>query len=216
MYNLNPLKMKQLRIRKTIFLLLFCINFLLNGQAQEVYDLSNCISKGLERNFSLQVIRNREQVAGNNYTRGNAGFLPTVTTTNRIGGTVISTNQSLRDGTSSESKGIHNISGSAGVTLAMTVFKGFSIQTTYQKLSELKRIGELSTQVSVENLIGNIAAEYNYYIQQQTLYNNLKYAVSLSRERVRIDEQRYILGASSKLQLLQSKVYLNADSSRLA
>jgi outer membrane protein, adhesin transport system len=33
---------------------------------------------------------------------------------------------------------------------------------------------------------------------------------------VRIDEERYLLGASSKLELLQSIVYLNADSSRLA
>lgn len=44
----------------------------------------------------------------------------------------------------------------------------------------------------------------------------MEYAVSLSRERVRIDEDRYLLGASSKLELLQSIVYLNADSSRLA
>ena len=44
----------------------------------------------------------------------------------------------------------------------------------------------------------------------------MEYAVSLSRERVRIDEERYLLGASSKLELLQSIVYLNADSSRLA
>jgi outer membrane protein TolC len=44
----------------------------------------------------------------------------------------------------------------------------------------------------------------------------MEYAVSLSRERVRIDEERYLLGASSKLELLQSIVYLNEDSSRLA
>ena len=75
-------------------------------------------------------------------------------------------------------------------------------------------MGGLNTQMSVENLIAQIVSEYYYYIQQITLYKNLEYAVSLSRERVRIDEQRYLLGASSKLQLLQSLVYLNADSSR--
>jgi outer membrane protein, adhesin transport system len=98
----------------------------------------------------------------------------------------------------------------------MTIFRGFQVQTNYQKLNELKQMGELNTQMSVENLVARIASEYNYYIQQQTLYNNLEYAVSLSRERARIDEQRYLLGAASKLQLLQSVVYLNADSSRFA
>jgi len=64
--------------------------------------------------------------------------------------------------------------------------------------------------------IGEIVAEYYYYIQQLNYHKNMEYAVSLSRERVRIDEERYLLGASSKLELLQSIVYLNADSSRLA
>ena len=31
---------------------------------------------------------------------------------------------------------------------------------------------------------------------------NLKYAVTLSKERLRIDEDRYLLGSSSKLQVL--------------
>jgi outer membrane protein TolC len=70
--------------------------------------------------------------------------------------------------------------------------------------------------MAVEDFIADIAAAYYFYMQQQRLYHNLAYAVSLSRERVRIDEERYLLGASSKLQLLQSLVYLNADSSRYA
>lgn len=184
--------------------------------AQEVYDLSRCISASLERNYSIQVIRKREDIADNNLTKGNAGMLPVVTTTNRFGGTVNNTTQNLRDGGSNESKGIHNTSASAGINLGMTIFRGFQVQANYQKLNELKQMGELNTQFSIENLVARIVSEYNYYIQQQILYKNLAYAVSLSRERVRIDEQRYLLGAASKLQLLQSLVYLNADSSRYA
>ncbi|NLF43994.1 MAG: TolC family protein [Bacteroidales bacterium] len=47
------------------------------------------------------------------------------------------------------------------------------------------------------------------------MLNNLKYAVELSQERVRIDKERFLLGSGSKMQLLQSQVYLNADSSLL-
>lgn len=200
------------------FLILISVFFgvLINTSAQEVYDLSRCISTSLERNYSIKVIRNREEIAANNLTKGNAGMLPVVTTTNRFGGTVNNTTQNLREGGSNESRGIHNTSGSAGVNLGMTIFRGFQVQSNYQKLNELKQMGELNTQMSIENLVARIVSEYNYYIQQQTLYKNLAYAVSLSRERVRIDEQRYLLGAASKLQLLQSLVYLNADSSRYA
>lgn len=202
--------------RRTGILTLFIFLFIQYAQSQETYDLNRCITTGLEQNYSVKVARNQEEIAGNNYTRGNAGFLPTVTTTNRFGGNVTTTTQNMNDGSQRVSSGIYNTTGSAALTLNMTLFNGFSVQTTYQKLSELKQMGELKTQMSMENLVAQIVAEYYQYIQQLNYFNNMEYAVSLSRERVRIDEERYLLGASSKLELLQSIVYLNADSSRLA
>jgi outer membrane protein, adhesin transport system len=184
--------------------------------SQEVYDLSRCITTGLEQNFSVKVVRNQQEIAGNNLTRGNAGYLPTVTSTNRLGGNVNSTIQNMNDGTQNVSSGVHNTTGSAAINLNMTLFNGFNVQTTYQQLNELKQMGELNTQMAMENLMAQIVSEYYYYIQQLNFQENMEYAVSLSRERVRIDEERYLLGASSKLELLQSVVYLNADSSRLA
>ena len=184
--------------------------------SQEKYELSQCILIGLEHNFSLKMVRNDARILENNNTRGNAGFLPVVNTTNRFGGTVNSTTQNLNDGTQNNTNGIYNTTGSAALNASMTLFKGFNVQTTWQKLNELKQMGELNTQMSMENLVSQIIAEYYYYIEQLNFFNNLEYAVSLSRERVRIDEERYLLGASSKMALLQSIVYLNADSSRLA
>ncbi len=202
-------------IRSTISVLFFLfISY--SAKTQEVYDLSRCVVLGLERNFSIKVARNNEQIANNNFTKGNAGFLPTVTTTNRFGGTVNSTTQNLNDNSQNNTQGIYNTTGSAALNANITLFNGFNVQTTWQKLNELKQMGELNTQMSMENLISQIIAEYYYYIEQLNFFKNMEYAVSLSKERVRIDEERYLLGASSKLELLQSIVYLNADSSRLA
>jgi outer membrane protein, adhesin transport system len=185
-------------------------------KAQELYSLSEVIITGLEQNFSIKVARNREEIADNNFTRGNAGFLPTVTTTNRIGGNITSTTQNRNDGTQTATSGVHNTTGTAAVNLDMPLFRGFSIQTSWQRLNELRQMGELNTQMAMENLVARIVSEYYYHVQQLNLFSNMKYAVDLSRERARIDEERYLLGASSKLELLQSIVYLNADSSRLA
>ncbi|MEZ5103645.1 MAG: TolC family protein [Draconibacterium sp.] len=184
--------------------------------SQEVYDLSRCVITGLERNYSIQIARNEEQVADNNYTKGNAGFLPYINTTNRFGGTLNNTDQTLREGGKNITKGVANTSGSANVNLDLTIFDGFNVQTTYEKLNQLKHMGELNTQMNMENLVTDIISEYYLYVQQLNLYKNLAYAVELSRERVRIDEERYLLGSSSKLELLQSMVYLNEDSSRYA
>lgn len=188
----------------------------LNSHSQEIYDLSRCVVSGLENNFSLKIAKTSQQVSDNNYTLGNAGYLPSVTNTNRLGGTMNNTDQSLKDGSKTSLRGIHNNAASANVNLDLTIFHGFQVQTTYQKLGELKKIGELNTQMNLENMASRIIAEYYLHVQQLNLSKNLAYAVALSRERVRIDEQRYLLGSSSKLELLQSMVYLNADSSRWA
>jgi len=190
--------------------------FAQTSNSQEVYDLSRCVLSGLENNFSLKIAKTSQQVSDNNYTPGNAGYLPTITTTNRFGGTINNTRQNLNDESQTYTSGVHNNAASANISLDYTIFRGFQVKTTYQKLSELKKMGELNTQMSMENLVSRIAADYYLHVQQLNLSKNLAYAVELSRERVRIDEQRYLLGSSSKLELLQSIVYLNADSSRYA
>ncbi|KAF0237813.1 MAG: outer membrane protein [Prolixibacteraceae bacterium] len=209
-------KLNYMKNNRIIIAVIFILISFQNVSSQEVYDLGRCVLTGLERNFSLQVSRKREQILNNNFTKGNAGFLPSITTSNRYGGNMATTTQALREGGENVNKGIYNTSGMANVNLDMAIFRGFNVQSTYQKLNELKQVGELSTQMNVENLVSRIISEYYLHIQQLNLYKNLAYAVELSRERVRIDKQRYLLGSSSKLELLQSMVYLNADSSRFA
>ena len=202
--------------RKVLLISLLILYGALSLYPQKIYSLNDCIYTGLERNYSLLITRNTETIAKNNFSPGNAGFLPSVDLSGRHSGTYNDSKQNLRDGTQNISRDIFNTSSSAGINLGMTIFRGFSVQTTYKKLNELQQIGELNTQLAVENLVAGIISGYYTYIQQLRLLNTLQYAVTLSRERLRIDEDRYLLGSSSKLQVLQSRVYLNADSSRLS
>lgn len=206
--------MNRLLITVTTFILLAGNCHQLYGQ--KLYDLEAAIVTALDNNYSILIARNRQDIATGNFTRGNAGLLPTVDLSGRYGGTLNSTLQRFDDGGESSSSGVHNRSATAGVNLGWSIFRGFHARTTYQKLEELSNLGELATQQAVENLIARIVSEYNFYLQQRRLYSNLNFALDISRERLRIDEEKYLLGAGSKLQLLQSRVYFNSDSSRLA
>ena len=203
--------MHQLLLLNIIFLISIAD---INGQ--ETYTLSEFIGLGLEKNYSLQIARNRQEISENNFTKGNAGFLPNLDLSTRQSGTVNNSWQSIADGSTASSRGIHNATTNAGLNLGWTLFNGFRVQTTYNKLDELKAQGELSTKLAIERFIARTASEYYNYIQQTRQLSNLKYAVSLSKERYRIDEERYLIGSGSRLQLLQSRVFLNADSSRLS
>jgi len=184
--------------------------------AQKVYSLNDCIGTGLEKNFSLLITKNSEAIAKNNFSLGNAGFLPSIDISGKQGGTLNNNTVNMSDGSQTISKGQYSSNLSAGVNLGLTIFNGLNVQTTYKKLNELKQIGELNTQLAIENLVADIISGYYNYIQQIQLLKNLQYAVTLSKERLRIDEDRYLLGSSSKLQVLQSRVYLNSDSTNLS
>jgi outer membrane protein, adhesin transport system len=201
---------------RLLFLNIFTLFFLGSSSGQIVHDLTDCIRTGLEKNFSLLVTKNNEAISKNNFTPGNAGFLPTIDLTAKQSGTLSDSKAIMTDGSQTTSKGVFNPTTLGAVSLAWTVFNGFSVQTTYKKLNELKQIGELNTQMTVENLVADIISGYYNCIQQEQLLKNKQYAVALSRERLRIDEDRYLLGSGSKLEVLQSRVYFNSDSSTFA
>ena len=185
-------------------------------KGQTVYGLKDCISIGLERNFSILVAKNNETISKNNYTLGNAGFLPKIDLKGGHNGSLNNSTTKKTDGTQTISDGVFNTNTNGSVDLGLTLFNGFSAITTYKKLGELNQVGQLNTQLTIENLITDVVSGYYNYILQVQLMNNLKYALILSRERLRIDGDRYLLGSGSKLEVLQSRVYVNSDSSNLS
>ena len=75
-------------------------------------------------------------------------------------------------------------------------------------------MGALQTRITIEDFMASLTAEYYNYIQQTLRLQNFRYAVALSRERLRITEERFRVGSFSRLDLLQARVDFNADSSQ--
>lgn len=190
---------------------------LLEGMAQTapVYTLKSCLERGLENNYSLRIVRNEEQVSKNNATLGNAGYLPTLSLSAGYKGTVDDTETTLRaTGEKTKETGVFDQTWDAGIDLNWTLFDGFNITANHQKLKELERQGATNTRIAIEDLIAGIVAEYYNYIQQQIRLKNFRYAVQLSKERLRIVEARYHIGNFSRLDYQQAKVDFNADSAQ--
>ncbi len=185
------------------------------SNCQVVFDLRRCIETGLQKNYDIRIMRNNQEISDNNLTVGNAGYLPSVDLTTGYSGSVNNITQNLANGEKNKNNGIHNQLLNAGVNLNWTVFDGFNIQTNHQRLKELQKMGELNTRLTIENFVSGLTSEYYNYIQQNIRLKNLKSAVKLSKERLRIVEARYEIGAGSRLDLQQAKVDFNSDSSRL-
>ncbi len=202
---------------KRILLSLIATASTLAIQAQPVptYTLKSCLEEGLLNNYSLRIARNEEQVSKNNATLGNAGYLPTLDLSAGYRGTLNDTETKLRaTGETTKDNSVFDQTLDAGINLNWTIFDGFNITANYQKLKELERQGETNTRIAIEDLIANIAAEYYNYVQHKIRLKNFRYAVSLSKERLRIVEERYHIGNFSRLDYQQAKVDFNADSAQ--
>jgi outer membrane protein TolC len=183
------------------------------GNAQEIYDLKRCLATGLERNYDIRIVRGEQQIIDNNATPGNAGLLPTLDLNAGYTGS-LNDRTDVSDGTSTDINSIFNQGANVGLSLNWTIFDGFRMQTEYDRLKEFQRMGEISTRLAIENLISNLTAEYYNYVHQRLLLANLKYALALSNERLRVVDARYGIGSGSRLELQQARVDFNADSSR--
>ncbi|WP_308756745.1 TolC family protein [uncultured Bacteroides sp.] len=204
-------------MRRTIvsFLIALCTVLATQAQPAPIYTLKSCLEQGLLNNYSLRITRNEQQVSKNNATLANAGYLPTVELSAGYEGTLDNTETKLRaTGATTKDNGVFDQTVDAGINLSWTIFDGFNITAEYQKLKELERQGETSTRIAIEDLIANIAAEYYNYVQHKIRLKNFRYAVSLSKERLRIVEERYHIGNFSRLDYQQAKVDFNADSAQ--
>ncbi len=182
--------------------------------AQTPYTLKSCLETGLERNYSIRIARNDEQISSSNATRAAAGALPTLDFSAGYDGALSDSRTRPRAGETSSENGSYDQTVSAGLDLEWTIFEGFRIRTDYRRLQELKAQGELETRIAIEDFVASLAAEYYNFVQQKIRLKNFRYAVSLSKERLRIVEARYRIGSFSRLDLLQARVDFNADSSQ--
>ena len=180
-----------------------------------VYTLKDCLEQGLLNNYSLRIARNDEQISHNNATVANAGYLPTLDLSAGYSGTLNNTDTKDRaSGTTTSENGALDQTIDAGLNLDWTIFDGFNITANHQQLKELERQGETYTRIALEDMIANIAAEYYNYVQQKIRLKNFRYAMTLSRERLRIAEAMLNVGNAAGLDYLQAQVDFNADSAQ--
>lgn len=184
-------------------------------EASAPMTLRRCLEIGLEQNYDVRIVRNDERVSDNNATAANAGMLPTVDLSAGYTGTLDNDRTATpRDGDAVSESGVYDQTANVGLAVNWTLFDGFRIRTNYRKLKEMQQMGALRTRITIEDFMANLTAEYYNFIQQTLRLQNFRYAVTLSRERLRITEERFKIGSFSRLDLLQARVDFNADSSK--
>ena len=199
---------------KRVILSALAAGIFATAAAQEELTLRKCLEIGLENNYDIRIVRNEKRISDNNATAANAGMVPTIDFEAGYSGALDNERTTPREGDAWSDNGIYDQTFNAGINLNWTIFDGFRIRTNYKKLKEMQEMGTVRTRITIEDFVASLTAEYYNYVQQTLRLQNFRYAVALSRERLRITEARVSVGNFSRLDLLQARVDFNADSSK--
>lgn len=186
-------------------------------QAQDTLSVSDAIQIALENNFSIRIAKNNAEIANNNNTIGNAGFLPNVNAngsfTRRVQNSVTNfSNDNIADINNS---GVISSVYSYGIDANWTIFDGLTMFATADRLDFQMDISEEQAQLQVEQVLADIIITYFQLVGQQQAYHVLQNTVEVSQERIRIAETKLDLGSGSEYDLLQARADLNADRAAL-
>lgn len=198
----------------TLTLVFFLITGIQFVHSQNVLTVEEAIQIGLNNNFGIQLSQNEFEIASNNRTLGNAGFLPAIelsaSQTERI-----EDSEFEAGGESQTTTGARSSVRNAAINLDWTLFDGLQMFAAYDRLTELGKIGEHSFRLDAELLVSQIINSYYNIVRLNEQLNVLQNTVEVSLERIEIEETKVDLGSGSEYELLQARSDLSADRAAL-
>lgn len=201
-------------MKHKIRILLFIISSLALS-SQEKLTLSEAISIALKSNYRIIISKNNAEIADNNLTAGNAGFLPSIDVSAGQNYSVNNSNKTYQNGNTSIVDGAEASVFTANASLDWVLFDGMKMFTSYEQLSELKAMSDAELRSNIESVIYSVMSNYYMLVRQKNIVAVNRENLDLSKERLRVINEKFNVGSSSKLDVLNAQVDYNADYTNL-
>ena len=180
--------------------------------AQDTLSLEKAIEQGLEQNYQIRIARQDQRINQNNVARGNAGFLPTLRLTADQNTEISNTTQEFISGETINQNGAETESLNSRAELRWTLFDGFKMFTSYQRLKSIRKRGKAQFHQTVQEQVSAIIDQYYKLVQQKRQLATAQEALSLTRKRRSLAKTRMNIGAGSELAYRQVQSDYNADT----
>lgn len=194
----------------------FCIIALLLSQillyGQEIITPDKAVQLALENNYGIKLAKTDVEIAQNNASILNSGYLPTLT--GNAGGTynLDNTEAEFSDGRVTTLNGAESSRYSASLDLNYTLFDGLGRIYNYKQLKETEQLTELQARETIENTIVQLFTIYYSVAELKENTNAINQTLSISKDRLVRSEYQFNYGQSTKLAVLNAEVDINNDS----
>jgi len=179
--------------------------------AQNKLTVEQAIYATIENNFDIQLLRNDSISYAIDKSYARAAFLPRLNATTGMVFNTNNQNQELADGSKRNSKGVRSNNLNGSVQLNWTLFDGFKMFATRDKLSQYVLLGELNIRNQIVTSVAAVINNYYNIVRQKQQLKAIEDQMGINEERVKIAEKKMSVGLGAKPDLLQAKVDLNAQ-----
>lgn len=183
------------------------------GWAQApVLTKEEAIAQALEENYGIRIARNNVEIAENNQSILNSGYLPSLT---GRAGTNYSLNDRLTEPENDDPLDQNNIESNqynASINLDYTLFDGLGRLYNYKSLKEQYDLSKLEARQTIENSILQIMSVYYEVARLTENIQVLEETLEISQNRVTRATYQFEYGQANNLVVLNAEVDVNNDS----
>ena len=192
-------------------LLLFVL--LIMSAESHAQTLQTIIQQTLENNYDIRITRVEADVATNNNTPGNAGFLPVIDAGGQYSVSENNTEQNFFNGDVRQGKNAQNTGLNGDISFNWRLFDGFRMFANRDRLGYLESIGSANVHFFIDQTVADVTSVYYEIVKEYRVLEILESSLEVSRYRFKLENARKRVGAGTALDYNQALVDYQSDSS---
>lgn len=196
-----------------LFILSLVIHFSLH--AQSILTIDEAIKIGLEKNYSVLIVKNEQEISKAQNNFGNAGMSPTVSLNGNLYLASVNSYQEFNSGTIQEKNGAQSNNTGASLNVNWTIFDGLKMFAIKKRLNLNENLSSLKLKQQMESTIYDIIAAYYSIVKTNELIKAAKQNLSIYEERKKIAKLKLEIGSDSKVDYLLSQSDENKAKSNI-
>lgn len=206
----------KLKIMKMLYKLLFLFFGLSSGlYAQSVLTIEDAIKTGLEKNYSVLMVKNEQEITKLQNNFGNAGMSPTVSINANLSLANINSYQEFSTGVVQERNGAQSNNTGASVNVGWMIFDGLKMFAVKKRLGLNEQLTAIELKQQMENTVYDIVSAYYSVVKTNELIKAAKQNLSIYEERKKIAKLKFEIGSDSKVDVLLSQSNENKAKSAI-
>ncbi|WP_338359887.1 TolC family protein [Yeosuana marina] len=183
--------------------------------SQQMLTPNEAVALALENNYGIKLADNQKELAKNNASVLNSGFLPTVSGNAGATYNIDDTEAEFSNGNITVLNGAESSRYNASVNLNYTLFDGLGRSYNYKQLKERYHLSELQARETIENTVFQLFTIYYNVAQITENTAALKQTLAISNDRLLRAQYQFDYGQNTKLDVLNAEVDINNDSINL-